>query len=69
MRVNLINLVMEQLHLVGDGKVPVFLLIQTSICHINTLHNCYGSLYSPNPQVLAVPVAHIWPVRGVNKRL
>lgn len=52
MRVNFMNLVMEQLHVVEDGEVAVFLLIQTSICHINTLHNCCGSLYNPNPEIL-----------------
>lgn len=40
-------------HVVEDGEVAVFLFIQTTISHINTLHNCCGSHYSPNPEILS----------------
>lgn len=69
MRVNFMNLVIEQLHAVEDGEVGVSLLIQTSICHINTLHNCFGSLHSPNTEILSYAcVAHNCPVRGAQKK-
>lgn len=31
----------------------VFLFMQNSISHINTLHNCCGSCYSPDPGILS----------------
>lgn len=36
----------------GDGTT-LFLFIHSSICHINTLHNCHGSLFSPSLQILS----------------
>lgn len=34
-------------------EMAAFLFIQTSISHINTLHNCFGSCRSPNPEILS----------------
>lgn len=36
-----------------DDEVAAFLFIQTSISHINTLHNCRGSHYSRRAGILS----------------
>lgn len=36
-----------------DDEVAAFLFIQTSISHINTLHNCHGSHYSRRAGILS----------------
>lgn len=51
MRIHFMNPAIEQLHVVEDGGVGVFLFIQTSIRLINTLHNCFGSFHSSNRTV------------------
>lgn len=54
-------------HVVEDGEVTVFLFTQTGITHINTLHNCCGSLFAPDHEI--VSCACDWPVKGAKKKL
>ncbi len=53
-----------------DGEVAVFLFIQTSINHINTLHYIIAVdlTTAPTLRLSAVLEARSWPVSGAKKK-